>query len=203
MGDAAGDHPGRCDLPLAAHLAEALQGQGVAVKIVPQDKFWFRAVRVQLPGGAVADSQEEPECTNWDRFWDCVQCTRGRLASTGGGTLIAEGFQVLHDGRMRDAVAAAPAGTPAERPADSALCFHLDLPKALCIERRSAPCSPANPNPCDVKYCTEILWPAAERYVARSVDTLGSAVTRIDATQEWSELCDKVLGAVAAARRPG
>jgi uridine kinase len=148
---------------LSRFLAESLTG---AVTVISQDDFWFQPCEV-IVNGKPQMSEEDPQCTGWDKLVGAVEAAREDLQrSGGGGFLVVEGFTVLSDQRLVDACD---------------VIFHLDLSKEEVIARRSAPATPTcpNPHPKSLAYCEEILWPTHEAY-EETVQVLGSGVRRLD-----------------------
>ena len=98
-----------------ARALEARLGRNPRVAVVGQDAFWSRSVRVRLPSGGEWSSDEEPQCTDHAKFACAIEAAvaagRGR-GDGGGGTrrsarrdvvvVVAEGFQLLHDARVRE-----------------------------------------------------------------------------------------------------
>merc|ERR1740129_196776 len=160
-----------------SRLAKALQ-QRLAVPgsaVIGQDGFWQRAVQVTTPVGRQVISEEEPECTDSDAFVAAIQEAVGEAAAAGKGRpcVIVEGFQLVHDPRV---------------PALLDHLFFIDLSRQECVERRSAPSGPRNPNPMTVDECENLVWPAHERYLQNKLGPLGERVCRLKSPGTSAEL---------------
>eukprot|EP01065_Artemidia_motanka_P034192 TRINITY_DN4137_c2_g1_i2.p1 TRINITY_DN4137_c2_g1~~TRINITY_DN4137_c2_g1_i2.p1 ORF type:complete len:200 (+),score=11.73 TRINITY_DN4137_c2_g1_i2:135-734(+) len=170
---------------LANALRSTFEDRKCPVVVVNQDPFWYTSAIVQLPCGKQKRSEEEPACTNWDSFSGAVAEARRSCAAKGGGVVIVEGFQMLHDERVRDFV------LPTR---ERQVCFFLDLPREDCIARRSAATGPFNPNSKGRTYCEDILWPAYERYVTRCIEPVREQLHRVDATLGHERVVADVIG---------
>ena len=115
---------------------------------------------MQVASGAFRESQEEPGCTNHDRF------ARAIAEAAPHGVVIAEGFQLLHSPRV-------------VRLLDHIFCVEIDRHEAK--RRRTAPRSERNGNPLSPTDFDELLWPAHERYLATSVTPLRDRIVTLPA----------------------
>ena len=89
-------------------------------------------------------SEEEPECTDFAKFAQKIQKAKEAAAASGRRFVIAEGFQLLHDASVRALLGP----------------IHmLELSRAECIRRRSAPVGQLNPNPIDAGRMETVVWP--------------------------------------------
>jgi uridine kinase len=142
-----------------------------------QDTYWTGVATVKVNGESKV-SEEDPSCTNWDRFVQEVIERKATIEAT--GVLVIEGFQSFHDKRLVEICD---------------LSFHLDAPKHLIVQRRSA-CGTAdqpNPHPKSVDYCDTILWPTHEKYMRTSVDPL-QGIVRLDVSEvPFSDILQTVL----------
>jgi uridine kinase len=142
---------------LRARLAE----RGHDVKVVGQDSFWVRPVRLTLPDGSAAVSEEEPACTDNAAFARAITAARTAVAATQPaappGVVLAEGFQLLHAPEVAALVSRA---------------IVIDSDRDECCARRCAPRGPHNPNPLPRRKFDGVVWPAHERYVASAVEPL-------------------------------
>eukprot|EP00928_Gymnodinium_smaydae_P046024 TRINITY_DN30622_c0_g1_i1.p1 TRINITY_DN30622_c0_g1~~TRINITY_DN30622_c0_g1_i1.p1 ORF type:complete len:243 (+),score=52.94 TRINITY_DN30622_c0_g1_i1:118-846(+) len=156
-----------CSRSGKSRLAKAL-GSKLGARVIGQDSYWK---------GAVKGSEEDPKCTDWNRFYkDLIAAIKKSQAS---GFVVVEGFQVLHDERIAKA---------------ATLSYHLDISKEEAIRRRSAKSSKErpNPNPKPEKYCEEVLWPTHAKYVAESVDN--SLAVRFDVEQlQIEEIAARII----------
>ena len=115
--------------------------------IVCQDSFWRRAVQVTTESGTIF-SEEEPACTDHGAFAQAIQravesvqvATASSSAAAPPAVVIAEGFQLLHDARVRDQL--------------SKPFVVLDLTREQCIQRRSAPRSASFATPRSPQHTT-------------------------------------------------
>ena len=105
-------------------------------------------------------SEEEVECTNWNRFWSAIETA---MSSAGQNQfVIVEGFQALHDTRVINA----------SHPSNGNIRLYLDVSRDETIRRRSAPPSAKNPNSRPKQYCEQVLWPAHEKYYENTIKRL-------------------------------
>ena len=127
-------------------------------------------------------SEEEPECTDFAKFAQKIQKAKEAAAVSGRRFVIAEGFQLLHDASVRALLGP----------------IHmLELSRAECIRRRSAPVGQLNPNPIDAGRMETVVWPAHERHCSISIDPLGNRVQRHAAPSTEAEV-DAIVGQILA-----
>ena len=180
---------------VAKALAERLALPGE--RVVGQDVHWRHAVPVSLADGRSVNSEEEPECTDHPAFARAIEVAAiggggAAAAGTGGqSVVIAEGFQLVHDATVTSLL--------------TGPIFYLEMSREECIRRRTAPPGGAAPNanPLSLADCEQLVWPAHERYLERSVLPLGARVVRLQAPStpgEVAALVDLIVGHQAAAQ---
>eukprot|EP00756_Hemistasia_phaeocysticola_P032643 Hpha_TRINITY_DN16420_c2_g4::TRINITY_DN16420_c2_g4_i1::g.163312::m.163312 len=126
--------------------------EGEDVAVVGQDRFWERAVKVTTADGRVMMSQEEPECSNHGRFAAAI---RKKMESH--RVVVAEGFLLLHDPEVSSLLTHT---------------FYLHLDKAEAGRRRTDGWPEGhelNRNPLSPEKFEQLLWPAHQRYLEKSV----------------------------------
>eukprot|EP01047_Picozoa_sp_COSAG01_P033071 COSAG01_NODE_2418_length_7734_cov_8.527570_4_plen_1691_part_00 len=159
----------------ASVLRDHLSSDGVPCTIICQDSFWSRAVDVQRDNGSVVSSKEEPQCFDHAAFALAIeQAIRTARLQSPAGIVIAEGIQLMHDPRTRELL--------------SGPVYLLELERDECTRRRTAPRdSKLNPTPTSVEYCLEVVWPAYQLYLEKSVSQ-SSTVQRLTAPTGSAEM---------------
>ncbi|CAJ1398137.1 unnamed protein product [Effrenium voratum] len=128
--------------------------------VIHQDSSWRRCVQVQLPDGTERKSQDDPSCTDNEKFVREIREARSRACA-----VIVEGFQLVHSAEVRELLTHI---------------FHIDLTKEECHKRRTGRYhEQLNPNPVSAEEFEKLIWPAHERYMAESISPLGDAVLRL------------------------
>jgi len=161
-------------------LLQRLEAAGRKAIIVGQDGFWFQACQVEVRGQS-RTSEEEPECTDHEKFATCIN-----EKSLTHDVVIAGGFQLVHDSRVVALLSHI---------------FHIELDREEARRRRTQPrdaTTNANPlQPCDFD---DLLWPAHERYVKDKLLPLGTRVVQLRSPTNLAQRDDLVQRIILDAR---